>query len=87
MVIRADAPEVLSRSIERRFAIDTNLSQTSVMRKHRSRFIPQQSADIEFHIAVANLCMPVADEGLTYSQRMVALLVDGLRYGADLQRS
>jgi AcrR family transcriptional regulator len=37
--------------------------------------------------AVANLCMPVADEGLTYSQRMVALLVDGLRYGANLQRS
>jgi AcrR family transcriptional regulator len=37
--------------------------------------------------AVANLCMPVADEGLAYSQRMVALLVDGLRYGADLQGS
>jgi AcrR family transcriptional regulator len=36
--------------------------------------------------AVANLCLPVADEGLAYSQRMVALLVDGLRYGADLQR-
>jgi AcrR family transcriptional regulator len=33
--------------------------------------------------AVANLCMPVADEGPDYSQRMVALLVDGLRYGAD----
>jgi AcrR family transcriptional regulator len=36
--------------------------------------------------AVANLCLPVAGEGLTYSQRMVALLVDGLRYGANLQR-
>lgn len=32
--------------------------------------------------AVANLCLPVADEGLAYSRRMVALLVDGLRYGA-----
>jgi len=32
--------------------------------------------------AVANLSQPVADEGVGYSQRMVALLVDGLRYGA-----
>jgi AcrR family transcriptional regulator len=42
--------------------------------------------------AVANLCLPVADEaaaclpvagqGIPYSQRMVALLIDGLRYGA-----
>ena len=37
--------------------------------------------------AVANLCLPVADEGLAYSRRMVALLVDGLRYGADPRRS
>ncbi len=37
--------------------------------------------------AVANLCLPAADEGVAYSQRMVALLIDGLRYGADLQRS
>ncbi len=33
--------------------------------------------------AVANLCLPVADEGVAYSQRMVALLIDGLRYGGD----
>ena len=33
--------------------------------------------------AVANLCLPVADEGAAYSQRMVALLIDGLRYGAE----
>jgi AcrR family transcriptional regulator len=33
--------------------------------------------------AVANLCMPVPDEGPAYSQRMVALLIDGLRYGSD----
>ena len=32
--------------------------------------------------AVANLCLPVADEGIAYSQRMVAILIDGLRYGA-----
>jgi hypothetical protein len=32
--------------------------------------------------AVANLSLPVADEGVSYSQRMVALLMDGLRYGA-----
>jgi AcrR family transcriptional regulator len=33
--------------------------------------------------AVANLCLPVAGEGVAYSQRMVALLLDGLRYGAE----
>ena len=33
--------------------------------------------------AVANLCMPAADEGAGYSQRMVALLIDGLRYDAS----
>ena len=32
--------------------------------------------------AVATLCMPVAGDGVAYSQRMVALLIDGLRYGA-----
>lgn len=37
--------------------------------------------------AVANLCMPVADEGLPYSQRMVALLIDGLRYSASTGRA
>jgi AcrR family transcriptional regulator len=33
--------------------------------------------------AVANLCLPVAGEGVAYSQRMVALLIDGLRHGAQ----
>lgn len=33
--------------------------------------------------AVSTLCMPLTDEGPAYSQRMVGLLVDGLRYGAD----
>jgi AcrR family transcriptional regulator len=37
--------------------------------------------------AVANLCMPVPDEGPAYSQRMVALLIDGLRYGTDTSQS
>jgi AcrR family transcriptional regulator len=37
--------------------------------------------------AVANLCMPVPDEGPAYSQRMVALLIDGLRYGTDASQS
>ena len=32
--------------------------------------------------AVANLSLPMADHGIGYSQRMVALLIDGLRYGA-----
>jgi AcrR family transcriptional regulator len=32
--------------------------------------------------AVANLCMPMPGVGVEYSQRMVALLIDGLRYGA-----
>jgi len=35
--------------------------------------------------AVANLCLPVPGEGPAYSQRMVALLIDGLRYGAEHQ--
>ena len=33
--------------------------------------------------AVASLCLPVADEGVVYSQRMVALLINGLRHEAD----
>jgi AcrR family transcriptional regulator len=37
--------------------------------------------------AVANLCMPVPDERPVYSQRMVALLIDGLRYGAGTSQS
>lgn len=36
--------------------------------------------------AVAALCMPVPGEGPAYSQRMVALLIDGLRYGADTSK-
>jgi AcrR family transcriptional regulator len=30
--------------------------------------------------AVALLCTPISDEGINFNQRMVALLVDGLRY-------
>ncbi|MFY9926532.1 MAG: TetR/AcrR family transcriptional regulator [Streptosporangiaceae bacterium] len=36
--------------------------------------------------AVAHLCMPVPGEGPAYSQRMVAVLIDGLRYGAEFRR-
>jgi AcrR family transcriptional regulator len=37
--------------------------------------------------AVSNLCLPAADNGVAYSQRMVALLIDGLRCDADARRS
>jgi len=37
--------------------------------------------------AVANLCRPAADQGPAYSQRMVALLIAGLRHGTDPQSS
>jgi AcrR family transcriptional regulator len=37
--------------------------------------------------AVASLCLPVADEGVAYSQRMVALLINGLRHEADTSPS
>jgi AcrR family transcriptional regulator len=37
--------------------------------------------------AVASLCLPAPDEGIAYSQRMVELLIDGLRYGADTSQS
>jgi AcrR family transcriptional regulator len=32
--------------------------------------------------AVANLCVPSTQEGAGHNQRMIALLLDGLRYGA-----
>jgi AcrR family transcriptional regulator len=32
--------------------------------------------------AVANLCVPASQEGAGHNQRMLALLLDGLRYGA-----
>jgi AcrR family transcriptional regulator len=36
----------------------------------------------ELLYAVGNLCVSVEEQGVDYSRRMVALLVDGLRYGA-----
>jgi AcrR family transcriptional regulator len=33
--------------------------------------------------AIASLCVPMGDDGIAYSQRMVGLLIDGLRYGAE----
>jgi AcrR family transcriptional regulator len=41
----------------------------------------------EILYAVANLSLPATDHGPAFSQRMVALLIDGLRYGADTSRS
>jgi AcrR family transcriptional regulator len=41
----------------------------------------------ELLYAVANLALPAADHGPAFSQRMVALLIDGLRYGADTSQS
>ncbi len=32
--------------------------------------------------AIAHLCQPAQEDGVAYSQRMVALLIDGLRYGS-----
>ena len=37
----------------------------------------------ELLYAVASLCLPMENEGVAYSQRMVALLINGLRYSAD----
>lgn len=36
--------------------------------------------------AIAQLCQPTRGEGLEHSQRMVACLIDGLRYGAAAPR-
>lgn len=36
--------------------------------------------------AVANLCLPAAEDGPAHTQRMTALLIDGLRYGAGPPR-
>jgi AcrR family transcriptional regulator len=44
------------------------------------------SADVtpkELLAAVANLCVPARGEGIEYSQRMVELLINGLRYDAE----
>jgi AcrR family transcriptional regulator len=37
--------------------------------------------------AIAHLCQPAPGEGVAYSRRMVGVLIDGLRYNAQLQRS
>jgi hypothetical protein len=50
-----------------------------------TRWAAEIRADVnpkELLSAVASLCLPVPDAGIDYSRRMVALLVDGLRYGA-----
>jgi AcrR family transcriptional regulator len=37
--------------------------------------------------AVSNLCLPLSDEGPTYSERMVELLIDGLRHRAGASQT
>jgi len=41
----------------------------------------------ELLFAVSKLCLPVSDEGAADGERMVGLLVDGLRHGAGSRRS
>jgi AcrR family transcriptional regulator len=36
--------------------------------------------------AVALLCTPISDQGISFNQRMIDLLIDGLRYPADRRR-
>ncbi len=62
-------------------ALGTLLDAAAASGEIRAGFSP---ADLLY--AVANLSLPVADEGAVYSQRMVALLFDGLRYGAGASR-
>jgi AcrR family transcriptional regulator len=45
--------------------------------------IRPDTASEDLLYAVAKLCLPVPGEGVGYGPRMVALLVDGLRYGVD----
>lgn len=33
--------------------------------------------------AIASLCLPMGDDGVAYSRRMVGLLIDGLRHGPE----
>lgn len=50
----------------------------------------EMRADIspkELLFAVSKLGLPLSDEGAGYSERMVGLLVGGLRHGADTSRS
>jgi AcrR family transcriptional regulator len=63
-------------------ALGSLLEAAAAAGEIRDDIVPQ-----DLLYAVANLCLPAADQGVAYSQRMVALLIDGLRYGADLQRS
>jgi hypothetical protein len=57
--------------------------QLRVLRVLRVADIRADISPKDLLYAVASLCLHVADGGVAYSQRMVALLVDGLRYGAD----
>ena len=41
----------------------------------------------EILYAVGSLCLPATTDPVAYSQRMVGLIIDGLRYGAGANRS
>ena len=58
-------------------ALGSLLEAAAAAGEIRDDIVPQ-----DLLYAVANLCLPPADQGVAYSQRMVALLIDGLRYGA-----
>jgi AcrR family transcriptional regulator len=58
-------------------ALRTLLDAATAAREVRSSVEPY-----DLLRAVGNLCMQADDDGSGYARRMVALLVDGLRYGA-----
>ena len=59
-------------------ALGSLLNAAAAAGEIRDDIVPQ-----DLLYAVANLCLPPPDQGVAYSQRMVALLIDGLRYGAE----
>ena len=63
-------------------ALGSLLEAAAAAGEIRDDIVPQ-----DLLYAVANLCLPPANQGVAYSQRMVALLIDGLRYGAAPMRS
>jgi AcrR family transcriptional regulator len=63
-------------------ALETLLESAAAAEEIRADIGPK-----DLLYAVSKLCLPVSDEGAADGQRMVALLVDGLRYGADASRS
>ncbi|MDA8427094.1 MAG: helix-turn-helix domain containing protein [Treponema sp.] len=59
-------------------ALQTLLASAAAAGEVRSDFVAEDLLD-----AVASLCMRAYDRGPDHARRMVALLVDGLRYGSS----